>query len=264
LQVQRHGALGGATIPFHLVSAVTQSVGAERQFQLVARPSEGESVRRAEEDTILATPLRLPAGRTLTYRLQLPDGECVEQTLTPEVTLLGQMRLRAENGASAAFEHLNATLAFYDRQGPPDALLDAFCLAIGLTPLSRHAVSWVDAPPARLLSLNALQRGVLRCLRPLGAGLKSHYQRRKAPGTDRCWLQSGTHVLEAGRLKSAATTTALLCPEFGLRLLEMRSNDQHWRAELTTIGQLQDWGIPGWRNDIPAVQHVSADRTGEL
>ncbi len=76
LQVQSHGALGGATIPFHLVSAVTQSAGAERQFQLVAQPSEGESVRRAEEDTILATPLRLPAGRTLTYRLQLPDGEC--------------------------------------------------------------------------------------------------------------------------------------------------------------------------------------------
>ena len=173
LQVQRHASLGSSTLPFHLVSSITRVDTGPQQFQLVARPRPGDSVQRAEEDFQLAGALQLPIGRTLTYVISEAEGQSREQDLRVDVSLLGQVRLQASNGASVAFEYQNSTLAFYDRQGKRDALLDVWCLALGLTPLSSGASHWLDSPPARLLPMNGWQRLMLAIIRPLGAGIES-------------------------------------------------------------------------------------------
>jgi urea transporter len=245
LQVQQHASLGSGTLPFHLVSTLTERGRETPRFKLIARPSEGDSVRRAEEDFQLAAALQLPVGRTLTYLVTSPDGSAYEDELHVDVSLLGQMRIRSTSGASAAFEHQNAALAFYDRQGRQDELLDLWCLALGLTPLAASASHWDDAPPARLLPTNYVQRLLLSVTRPLGTGIESHYQRTKLEDED-TWEQRGDHRLRVGRRNLYVTTQAILSASSGCVRLTMDCCGRAWRADLTSLAQIADQGIPRW------------------
>ena len=245
LQVQQHQSLGSSTLPFHLVSTLTSSDSEPPRFRLVARPSEGDSVRRADEDPGLAAALQLPVGRTLTYALESADGVRDERQLAVDVSLLGQMRLRADNGASAAFEKLNSTLAFYDRQGKRDELLDLWLLALGVSPLSATASQWEDAPPARLLPMSFWQRLLLAITRPLGAGIDSRYS-RVWNEQQSVWEQRGEHRLRTARRTLHAKTLAVLDPASGCITLTLQSGGRCSRAELIRVGQVADRGIPRW------------------
>jgi urea transporter len=249
LQVQHHGNLGGATVPFHIVSAVTRTDSDVGHFRLVAHVAAGDSLQRAEEDRALGAALHLPVGRTLRY--EMSDGSAAVRNLVlrVEVTLLGQLRLVGESGASAAFERRNGTLAFYDRQGPKDPLLDLWLLALGLSPLSTRAASWQDAPPARLLPVGPMLRAAIALSHPLGAGLVSEFERRRET-EEKHWLQHGTHVLHVLGRRYEALTTAVLSPEHCCRRLEMRFGKRQWQAELVAVGQLGDRGIRAWEIDV--------------
>jgi hypothetical protein len=253
LQVQRHSSLGGATVPFHLVSSIVRSGDKAPKYRLVAEVTEGSSVQRADENHQLATALQLPVGRTLKYRFTDSDGSATERTMRVEVTLFGQYRLKTDRGASAAFEQRNGTLGFYDRHGPADPLLNLWLLALGLTPLSTLALSWDDAPPAQLLPLGLRARLGLAVRHPLGAGAASHYERAwSADG--HIWSQAGTHELKIPGMSYQASTTAVISPEYGCLELNLNYRGTRIQAELLAIGQVADRGVPAWERDTPAAR----------
>lgn len=252
LQVQRDAVLGSATYPFHLTSVLQSNKQDRLEYRLVSRPDEGNRVQAATQDERLFNQMHLPVGRVLRYKIssdQEPDREQEKEVeLHVELTLLGQFRLVSDSGASAAFEETNGVLAFYDRQGPKDRLLDSWMLANGLTPLSDLAKHWRDAPSATLLPLTMFERLLLWILMPLGAGLDSQYD-RIWDKTSNTWIQSGQHQFRVGvktlRLQSEST----LDPNYGCSKIDIRYKNYHWTANLVDTGLVGDRGVPGWRMD---------------
>lgn len=162
-----------------------------------------------------------------------------------ELTLLGQFRLISDTGASAAFQEANGVLAFYDRQGPDDILLDMWIMANGLTPLTESAHHWHDSPPAHLLPLTLDQKLVLWLLRPLGCGLDSHY-RRHWDETHEIWKQQAQHQLKIGTTVWRVDTESDIDLELGCKQIVMIFNTRSWHARLLEAGLAGDQGIPGW------------------
>jgi hypothetical protein len=255
LQVQREPSLGSPTHPFHLTSVLVGDEKEQLEYQLVARPQEGRSVQAAEQDEQLSAQLHLPVGRTLRYKLAAfvegqNKGEEKEVELRVELTLLGQFRLVSDSGASAAFEETNGVLAFYDRQGPKDILLDSWMLANGLTPLTDRAHRWHDAPSASLLPLTILQRAWLWLWRPLGCGLVTLYQRQWDHNSAE-WTQSGEHKLKIGGRTLTAITESIFNPVYGCVRMKLALGSQQWLATLVDTGQVADRGVPGWSQRAP-------------
>ncbi len=250
LQVQREASLGSPTQPFHLTSVLVSDEKDQLEYQLVARPQEGRCVQAVEQDEQLSAQLHLPVGRTLRYKITAFDegrekNEEKEVVLRVELTLLGQFRLVSDSGASAAFEEINGVLAFYDRQGPKDLLLDSWMLANGLTPLTDRAHRWHDAPSASLLPLSIFQRIWLWLWRPLGCGLKTNYQ-RQWNHENGSWLQEGEHKLHLGGRELSATTESILDPVYGCVRIKLEVGLRQWLATLLDTGQVADQGVPGW------------------
>ena len=246
LQVQRGAQLGSPTEPFHLCSLLRHQGDGTSEYLVNARPRLGDTLEAAVVDPRLATPLHLPVGRQFTYQV---DGDGVpadtRRHLQVELTLLGQFRLVSDTGASAAFEEKNGVLAFYDRQGPKDILLDTWLLACGLTPLSENAHRWGDSPSAQLLPLDAWRRVLLKAMHPLGCGLASRYQ-REFIAAEGAWRQSGQHELRLGASLLCAQTQCLIDPELGCRTMTFDFGARRWRAQLTELGLASDEGVPGW------------------
>ncbi|WOJ94433.1 urea transporter [Congregibacter variabilis] len=246
LQVQRSARLGSATEPFHLCSLLRHELSGVSEYLLNARPKAGDSLEAAVIDPRLAMPLHLPVGRQFTYRVDgsgvLPQKPCQLQVV---LTLLGEFRLMSDTGASAAFEEKNGVLAFYDRQGPDDILLDIWLLACGLTPLTGSAHRWRDSPSAQLFPLGFFQRIALRVTRPLGCGVDSVYE-REFIADDGVWRQRGQHRLRLGAKTWEATTECLIDPELGCQSISCGFGQRQWRAQLTKLGLASDEGVPGW------------------
>ena len=246
LQVQRSPQLGSATEAFHLCSLLRHEGNGASEYLVNARPQVGDTLEAAVVDPRLATPLHLPVGRQFTYRVEgdgLPPDTL--RHLQVELTLLGQFRLASDTGASTAFEEKNGVLAFYDRQGPKDILLDTWLLACGLTPLSENAHRWRDSPSAQLLPLDLPRRALLKAMRPLGCGLDSHYQ-REFLADEGVWRQLGQHELRLGASLLRADTQCLIDPELGCREMTCHFGARQWRAQLTGLGLASDGGVPGW------------------
>lgn len=247
VQTQRDAALGSATVPFHLASVVVRKKSAEACYQVVARPDKGDQVQPAENNDKLARNLHLPVGRSLNYKMQCGSGgDVIERKFHVEVTLTGQYRLISDSGASAAFEENNGVLAFYDRTGGKDIVLDAWLLANGLTPLTDKAYNWLDSPSATLLPMNFLQKSWLHIRYPMGCGLDSHYQRAWSK-SEHQWLQTAIHQLNN---QLSASTESVISPDRGCVSYSLKFNDQTYTAELTDIGLINDQGIPGWHESV--------------
>jgi urea transporter/murein DD-endopeptidase MepM/ murein hydrolase activator NlpD len=246
LQVQRTAELGSPTHPFHLSSIMHHKSDGVSEYRVVSRPNVGDRIEAAAVDQRLAEQLHLPVGRQLTYEV---EGYGIKGTLTRELqvelTLLGQFRLVSESGASAAFQEANGVLAFYDRQGPDDILLDMWIIANGLTPLTESAHHWQDSPPANLLPLNLLQKLILWVMRPLGCGLDSHYQRHW-DDIHNIWKQQGQHQLSLGTTIWRVDTESDIDLDMGCRQIVMIFNTHSWHAKLVEAGLASDEGIPGW------------------
>ena len=166
--------------------------------------------------------LHLPVGRSLTYRCGQES-----RSFSVELDLDGQFWLVSDRGGRVAFWETAELVAFYERCGKPDPLLDALVLALGVTPLQALACQWADRPPARLLS-----RGL-----PWRANLHSCYQRNRQGNG---WLQRGQH--------GQATSWAHLDDQLGLLEFGLaRSNGSVLEARLEGVALQEDHGIPGWR-----------------
>jgi urea transporter len=240
LQVQTGDDLGAPTRPFHLRNVLTHRTDAfGPTFRLSLRPLEDQVVSHAVQDYRLARVLHLSAGRTLGFRDDF-DGV---QHLRVEVGLLGEFRVAAENGATAAFEETPFVQAFYDRKGK-SALLDTWVLALGLTPFAGTAYTWDDAPPVGLAPLTLWQRLLLAVLRPFGANFTTHYQRRWDE-LEAAWRQTGRHRLELlPGLEILILTETLIDPRHGCRDLSITNGGRRWCYRLAEMGVRGDVGIP--------------------
>ena len=251
LQTQLDATLGASTIAFHLASVVVDNTS-EASYQVVSRPEKGERIQPAENNDTLARNLHLPVGRSLNYKMKCDSANYfIERRMHVEVTLTGQYRLISDSGASAAFEENNGVLAFYDRTGPKDILLDTWLLANGLTPLTDKASHWSDSPSATLLPMTFFQKLWLHIRYPLGCGLNSQYQ-RSWNKKDSAWLQLATHTLKS---YSPASTESVLSPDRGCIAYSLKFNEKVFIAELTDIGLISDQGVPGWNESIIGSPH---------
>ena len=255
LQVQKNAELGSPTYPFHLCSMMMYRTDGTMEYQVVAKPQKGERIKSTSTDSQLANQMHLPVGRKLGY-LYYPDLSDSKQSgsLTVISTLLGQFRLLSDSGASAAFEENNGVLAFYDRQGPKDILLDMWVLANGLTPLTKDAHYWQDAPSAKLMPMTILEKLWLNIVRPLGCGLASSYTRNWVKDQS-AWVQKGSHALQVGSLKKQIETISIIDPKLGCRDIFHKSGLCTWHAELSESGMIEDLGVPQWHQPHKSETH---------
>lgn len=215
MHVQSGLVLGSPTVPFHLTHLIR-----EGEFLLNCRPLAGDLLQQPA--TLPELALHLPVGRSFSYRL----GDQV-RTLQVDLDLNGQFWLSSDRGARVAFVETPELVAFYERTGTADPLLDAWTLALGVTPLCHGQLRWSDRPPARLLDGLALWR----------PNLRSRYWRT---WNGRYWAQHGRH----GRATSWALLDDVLGPvELGLR----HAGGACLTARLEQVGLRGDEGIPGWK-----------------
>jgi len=247
LQVQQDAMLGSATLPFQLASVVIESKGQAASYQVVAVPEVGDRVQPAQQDSALASQLHLPVGRCLEYACRRDQDEAeFERKFHVDVTLQGDYRLVSDSGAAAMFQETNGVLAFYDRSGPRDVILDAWLLANGLTPLTDRARHWSDRPSARLLPLNPWQKLLYALRYPMGGGLDSRYQRQWLE-QDKLWRQSASHRLNLFGKTVTAGSESEFDPQQGCSRFSLQFGQHSYHARLTGIGLMEDQGIPGWQ-----------------
>lgn len=244
MQVQHSAQLGSPTYAFHLCSTMLRKADGSLEYQVVSIPKEGEQIEPTTPDDQLSNQLHLPVGRQFSYRVTANQLNTVDNhELTVELTLLGQFRLYSDSHASAAFEENNGVLAFYDRKGPKDILLDMWVLANGLTPLTEIAHNWRDSPSAMLLPLSFTQRVLLHIVRPLGCGLESRYSRHWDQEQS-SWIQRGSHSLTIGTRNHVAETVSIIDPVLGCKDITLNFAGKSWRAELFEQALIEDQGIP--------------------
>ncbi len=246
MQIQHTAELGSPTYPFHLCSIMQHKADGSLEYHVVYAPQEGDRLEATTADDQLSSQLHLPVGRRFDYRVSSNFSNNIEHNkLTVEINLLGQFCLTSDTKASSAFEETNGVLAFYDRKGPKDILLDMWVLANGLTPLTEIAHHWRDAPSAMLLPLSVFQKIWLSIFRPLGCGLNSQYQ-RQWDHEKSAWIQQGTHQLKIGTNKYIAQTQSIIDPVVGIKDVTLDFNGKSWHAELSETGLIEDHGIPKW------------------
>lgn len=245
LHVQWGETLGSPTHPFHLSTVLHQPEENSRaQFKLFVRPLAGERVKTPKVEAALLESLKLSVGREFCYRVT-ENGETGERDMHISLNHSGQLRLVTDSGASAAFTCQDNLLAFYDREGPVDALLDTWLLALGLTPFTEGELSWRDQPSRHLIPTTRTQRLINWLLLPMGSGIDSHYLRQ---WNGENWQQRGEHHLKlpfGSGLK--ATTTVCIEPRLGCKNITLLSGNTTFEASLLELGQKADAGIPAWK-----------------
>lgn len=252
VHVQAGDILGGPTKPFHLTAVLHWSGSASRpEFKLFSRPDAGDRVMMPKADAALAASLKLGVGREFSYRVRW-GGDTFERKLQVELKLEGQMRLVSDSGASAAFSFQDNLLAFYDRIGPSDVFLDAWLLALGLTPFAEGELVWSDQPSMTLMPLVKTRKAWVSLLMPLVGGLDSSYGRQ---WDGRHWRQSGSHILTLPTSrKIRAETYAFIEPRLGCRKIHMTCDAGTMESELLRVAQKSDAGIPAWNLNVKEIK----------
>ncbi|HND07411.1 MAG TPA: hypothetical protein PL012_17125, partial [Candidatus Obscuribacter sp.] len=210
--------------------------------------------------------LRLTVGHWLDYEVQTALCGGYKQRLTVNLDLSGQFYLESSGariGASQpprlAFTLSDDLLACFGREGGRDALLDAFALAVGLTPLAEGALTWQDKIPQRLLP----RQWWLRHLSWLAAACSESHYKRVWDSRERLWMQTGEHRLTIlGFLARRVYTEARLSEQGGLISLVLwrerggltfcRQAPAADKQELVLAAALSGYGVRE-DNGIPAV-----------
>lgn len=236
LHVQRGATLGSATLPFHFSGVLV-----DENFSLMTVPGVGQQVTTPRLCHHTEQSLRLPVGRRLIFCLESPDRQASElRTLQTRLDLSGQFWLQGRDGAELALYQDSRVLTCFDRNSKPDALLDLFALALGVTPLMIEPGQWKDTPPARLLSSSLL--GFRSC------GFSTYRRTELDHGR---YIQEGHHCLRQGG-KTILRTKARFSLERGLRELTLYRGEQAvLRARVVGLGMCSDQGTPGWEVGVP-------------
>jgi urea transporter len=231
IQIQKGVRPSSEHLLFHLSHIISFKPGQPKRFNLFYYPTDGDHILSAQRSNELAEALDLQSGLTLNYIVR-SNNDSETMMLQTGITPQGQTRLYARRDRSVGYEQTQLTLAFYDSQGEKDILLDLWVLALGLTPLTTQADTWIDAPSLDLWPLGLGKRLIVRVLRPLGMGCKSVYTRTWSEESQ-VWVQNAIHsaVVLPG-VQWQATTTAIIDPQKGVTKLCIDLFGKRWEAEL--------------------------------
>ncbi len=243
--------LASQTLPFHFTHAIVIK-GQSQTYTLCSRPKEKESMMTPAKNTALKRAFHLNVGSRLQFDTTYKGKEGVsifDVILDPA----GQFYLVSDKGAYVAFSITDDLVAFWNRQGPQDDVLDAFILAIGLSPLIEGQAIWYDLVPRHLLPANYFVQLYNQFLNPFNNCTKSKIERSWEP-LKNMWSQTATQKLKSCTSSKGTityTSTAKLCETLGLVSLEMKENDKSI-LKATLVGQARraDNGIPGVRSII--------------
>ena len=267
MHVQASAKIGANTVPFHLSNVLLAVEGTEaRRYTLNLCPAENACLTSPKRNVALKKALRLSVGHWLDYEVQTALCGGYKQRLTVNLDLSGQFYLESSGariGASqprrVAFTLSDDLLACFGREGGRDALLDAFALAVGLTPLAEGALTWQDKIPQRLLP----RQWWLRHLSWLAAACSESHYKRVWDSRERLWMQTGEHRLTIlGFLARRVYTEARLSEQGGLISLVLwrergcltfcRQAPAADKQELVLAAALSGYGVRE-DNGIPAV-----------
>ena len=255
LHLQASPQLGDPTQPFAL-TGIEELRGERSHSHLNLEPGKGMRLS-APLACNFRDLLGLQTGRQFEFRVVTPERQWQAQ-LQVGVDSLGEFHLQSDSGAQVAFVDSGVALAFYDRSGPRDTLIDALILALGLIPNSSRDTSWDDRPSAGLLPLGPIERCLVALRHPLGAGVRSLYQRRLL-ADHQLWEISGNHGFELWPGKSLNLQTgARLDLNLGLREFSLHRGGQCLlQARLMAQGGTSDDGIPAWQARIDAPRQTA-------
>lgn len=249
MHVQESPEFGSRTIPFHL-SGVIESTGKQSKYTLSSVPKELETLTVPLRNAALKKAFKLAVGNRLEFEFHQNKMKLRKGNLHSELDATGQFYLVGESGARVAYTATDDLVAFYGRVGPKDALLDAFILGVGLTPLTEGTTYWQDLTPVRLLPLPWTFKVVRSLFSPFSLLAESNYERAWNPRLRR-WVQEGTHELSMffGLIKWSCKTEVHLCETLGVLYLEVSESgvsDPKVTRTATLAGQgiREDNGIP--------------------
>lgn len=256
VHVQDTHTIGCRTIPFHL-TAVTDIAanaaafpdGRAPVYSLRACPQERDLVAAPKVTVALRQALPLKVGSRIQFSMERSHGPSTACQLEVKLDLNGQFWLEAASGARVAFTCSHDLLAFYNRTGPEDLLLDALVLSLQLTPFAEGALSWRDVTPRRLLPMNLFARVWHGLVHPLCPCASASF-RRSWDDEKKIWLQTAEHRL--GR--TTWTARATLCEGHGLMRFSLHEGQRELvQARLIGYSVREDNGIPEQRTVIKAV-----------
>ena len=252
LHVQESAYLGSRTIPFHVNGIITQTKN-QNVYSMKACPSENETVLVPALNVALKRSLNFLVGNRFEFRTETGAGEIGTGKLEITLDLAGQFWLGSESGARVAFVVSDELLAFYNRQGPEDLLLDTFILAFGSTPLVEGVLSWQDVVPRRILPCSWFERLSRAILYPVSPCAKSSFKRRWDSGL-KMWTQTAEHKIGCFKLQSSAH----LCEAQGIVDFQLQKGDKILlKANLLGLGSKEDNGIPEWNASLPHANTAS-------
>ncbi len=252
MQVQQECWLGAPTRPFAMTCLLRQEQ--RNLFCLASIPEQGDLIAAPSSQNALHQALSLSVGRRWQYRWVTTQGSVV-RSLECTVSLMGQWRLHSpESGASFAWLDTGKVLALHDRQGPADEFIDAWMLALGLTPWASERMEWEDSPAQSLMPLHLWGKLGLFVRHPLGGGMLSHYH-RYWDERSQTWIQRGEHTLQRWPMSSVqASSEVQLSEEAGVMALKLDSVQGHCEAYLIQLAQHSDMGIPAWKVHVPFME----------
>lgn len=230
LQIQKGPAPWSDKIPYRLVEVLNYKENTPKKFNLSYNLVEGDYVSEvSNHDAILAS-IHLPPGLKRSFQVTDGHGRTYKGDTQTGMTALGQPRVYASRECSVAYELSKACLAFYDKQGPRNLLLDLYILSMSVSPLTKLADIWFDEPSVYLWPLSPLQRLLLAIVRPLGLGCKSEYTRTWDEDLKK-WVQNAVHrAYVMPGVTWEATTTALIDPFLGFTQVTFKMSGKTWEA----------------------------------
>ncbi len=243
LHSQQEALLGSPTEPFVLSGVIVQTAQ-QRQFRLSTVPSKNDRVIAKTANRQLSQALHFPVGKSLYYRFRRgQDAKWQLRHFYVRLTLEGQFRLHSDTGASAAFIETDKVLAFYDRTGGDDWVLDMLILNLGLTPFVNGGLDWQDRPSVALLPLQGWRKHLYHLL-PFGYSLKAIYQ-RSMDANRQVWKQTSQQHYRCRLCKpKLLATEAEIIPQLGCSSLRMTFQEEVFEAYLQKSGKLEDVGVP--------------------
>ena len=252
MHIQEDAFIGSKTLPFHLSNVIVHNQDHDH-FSLNSVPAENELLSVPTKNVAFKRALRLSVGSKFQFEVKSPDRPVRIEALTVTLDLQGQFWLESTSGASIAFSLTDDLLAFFNRRGPQDEFLDAFALALGLTPFSEGRLSWNDAAPKKLLPMSKVDHFIQGILNPFQECAQSNYS-RYWDSMLRVWTQTVDHQL--GNWSCSAR--ASFCEARGLVDLELiQGKYTLLKARLLRSGIKED-------NGIPACSSASLPQVSEL
>ncbi len=245
MHVQESPRLGSRTLPFHLTDVIVPDEGSA-YYALNVIPKEKQTVIAPIRNHALKKAFKLSVGSRLEFDCRVGKNNAAETKCYLETALdpFGQFYLFSDKGASVAFTLNDDLVAFHNRAGKPDSLLDAFVLAVGLTPFVEAVTNWQDLTPIKFLPLPLHLRVLCAVFMPWHKLAVSFYERTWDSQLKR-WVQKAEHKLQLGLIKWSCKTEVHLCESLGVLYLEVSRHGETLQSAMLAAQSIrEDNGIP--------------------